>query len=251
MTRRRWKAWEVGLMLERYPREGSAAMKCCLARSVDAITSEARRLGLPSPGRYQRQALSHARSNASVNVHFFETLTPTVAFVLGYIWATGRIKMSPRHVLRLRCPSAKENALLAVRGLLGSRHHVQRRGGHTVCDVCSSWLVQTLVRKYGPPPGAADPDPPLPRLSAEYLPHLARGLLVGGGQVEESRLTWNGTERVTRELEDLIRAATGVAAPEKRRAGKLHRISWSAPQDVQILTAWLGLDRPSSPPDPP
>jgi hypothetical protein len=246
MSKRRWRSWEVGLMLERYPGEGSAPLRHALARSIDAITSEARRLRLPSPGRRQRQALSRARGNASVNVEFFKALSEPVAFVLGFIWARGSVRTRPRHVLRLRCPRAKEDDLLAVRALLGSRHHVQRRGGHTVCDVCSYWLVQELVRQYGRPPSAEDPDPPLPRLPAEYLPHLARGLFVGCGQVEESHITWVGTGRAMGELENLIRAATGLSSPQKGRLGKSHSLSWDTPQEVRALSAWLGLDRPAS-----
>jgi hypothetical protein len=245
MTKRRWRSWEVGLMLQRYPGEGSAPLRHALARSIDAITSQARRLRLPSPGRRQRQALSRARGNCSVNVEFFKALSEPVAFVLGFIWARGSVRTRPRHVLRLRCPRAKEDELLAVRALLGSRHHVQRRGGHTVCDVCSYCLVQDLVRQYGPPPSAEDPDPPLPRLPAEYHPHLARGLFVGGGQVDESRITWVGTGRAIGELEALIRAATGISSPEKKRLGKSHSLSWHTPDELRTLSEWLRLGVPA------
>jgi hypothetical protein len=231
-------------MLDYYPREGSAAMTSHVARSIDAITSEARRLGLSSPERRERQALSRAANNPSVQVHFFETLTPTVAYVLGFIWVRGRVQTRPRHILCLRCPTAEEDALLAVRNQLGSHHRVQRRQSHTICKVCSYWLVESLLGKYGSPPGRANPDPPLPPVPAAYVPDLARGLLAGAGSVTASRITWAGTARAMGELEALIRAATGISVPDKTSLGKSHSLSWQAPDEVRTLSTWLRLHLP-------
>ena len=244
MAKRRWRSWEVGLMLDHYPREGSAAMTSHVARSIDAITSEARRLGLSSPDRRKRQALSRAANNPSVQVHFFETLTPTVAYVLGFIWIRGRVQTRPRHILCLRCPTAEEDALLAVRNQLGSQHRVQRRQSHTICKVCSYWLVESLLGKYGSPPGRANPDPPLPTLPGIYVPDLGRGLLAGAGSVTDARITWTGTGRAMGELEALIRAATGISAPQKGRLGKRQSLSWDNPDEVCVLSVWLRLNLP-------
>ena len=232
-------------MLDHYPREGSAAMTSHVARSIDAITSEARRLRLSSPDRRKRQALSRAANNPSVQVHFFETLTPTVAYVLGFIWVRGRVQTRPRHILCLRCPTAEEDVLLAVRNQLGSHHRVQRCQSHTICKVCSYWLVEGLLKKYGSPPCRANPDPPLPPVPAAYVPDLARGLLAGAGSVTDSRITWAGTARAMGELEALIRAATGISSPEKERRGKSHSLSWHTPDELRTLWEWLRLGMPA------
>jgi hypothetical protein len=140
-------------MLERYPVEGAAPLTRQLSRTGDSVTSQARRLGLPSPGRCQRQALSHARGNTSVNTEFFKASTPTVAFLLGFTWVCGSVRTRPPRVLRLRCPESREDGLLEVRRLLRSQHRVQRRQGRVVCEVSSDWLVKTLLKQYGSPPG--------------------------------------------------------------------------------------------------
>jgi hypothetical protein len=46
------------------------------------------------------------------------------------------------------------------------------------------------------------------------------------------------------ELADLIRAATGVSAPEKGRRGKRQSLSWQAPDEVRTLSEWLRLHLP-------
>jgi hypothetical protein len=245
MPRRRWRAAEIGHLGERYAEDGLNRLALDLDRSPDAITSQARRVGLRSPYRHRRQARTRAMNNKSVNVRFFDNLTEEVAFILGYIWVRGRVKMSPRHVLHLRSPKAKEKDLLAVRDRLGSRHRVQRAKGTTTCEVCSSVLVQTLTRKYGPPPGRANPDPPLPPVPAAYVPDLARGLLVGTGSVTSAHITWAGTARAMGELEVLIRAATGVSSPQKDRRGKRQSLSWQAPDEVRTLSEWLRLGMPA------
>src|SRR5262245_55038634 len=86
----------------------------CFGRSQHAVVSQARRLLLPTANRRCKQSTTRAEQNRSVNVHFFDTVTPDVAFVLGYVWATGTVKTSPRHVLLLRCPVSEEAGLLTV-----------------------------------------------------------------------------------------------------------------------------------------
>ena len=152
MPRRRWRAVEVGHLIEGYAADGLNQLAHDLDRSPDSITSQARRVGLRSPRRHRRRALTRASNNKSVNVCFFDTLTPSVAFCVGFIWASGTVKRKPKHVLKLRCPASREPDLLAVRDMLESRHRVQRSRGRVVCEVSSYRLVETLVHKYGSPP---------------------------------------------------------------------------------------------------
>ena len=247
MPRRRWRAAEIGHLGERYAEDGLNQLALDLDRSPDAITSQARRLGLRSPHRHRRRALTRASNNSSVNIRFFETLTPSVAYCVGFIWASGTVKRKPKHVLKLRCPASREADLLAVRDILESHHHVQRSRGRVVCEVSSYRLVATLVHKYGSPPGRANPDPPLSPVPAAYVPDLARGLLAGAGSVTDARITWAGTARAMAELADLIRAATGVSSPQKGRRGKSHSLSWDNPDELCVLSVWLRLAMPALP----
>src|SRR3954453_1287681 len=170
MRKRRWSAAEVGMLWPRYLEEGPAALARELGRSEDSVASQAARLGLWSQQQHRRRANTRAERNRSVNVHFFHTPGPVVAAVLGYLWARGGVRTTPRHVLSLRCPRPGEPVLLAVRSALGSRHHVRRRRGHTVVEVCSRPLVTDLLQNFGPPPGRSNPDPPLPPIPAGLLP---------------------------------------------------------------------------------
>jgi hypothetical protein len=71
------------------------------------------------------------------------------------------------------------------------------------------------------------------------LPDFARGLLVGGGHADNSRITWGGTRQAMTELQQLIRTATGVGAPFVGREGKRHTITWVDTNEVTALRRWL------------
>src|SRR5262249_50056789 len=135
----------------------------------------------------------------------------------------------------------KESTLLEVRSLLSSRHQVQRREEYTVCEICSFCLVQSLIRQYGRPPSADCPDAPLPDLPSSYVHHLARGLILGAGDSDTSRITCTGPLTAIRELQQLVQVATGVSAPLERRIGKAVSITWTVPEEVKALAAWLHL----------
>jgi hypothetical protein len=211
MPRRRWRAVEIGLLGERYSEAGLNQLALDLDRSPDSITSQARRLGLRSPHRHRRRALARALNNKSANICFFDHLAEQVAYVLGYIWMRGRVKTNPRHVLRLRCPTTEESTLLEVRSLLRSRHQIQRRETYTICEICSFCLVQSLIRRYGRPPSSDCPEAPLPGLPSPYIHHLARGLILGAGHSNTSRITCTGPYTAMRELQQLAQVATGVS----------------------------------------
>jgi hypothetical protein len=71
------------------------------------------------------------------------------------------------------------------------------------------------------------------------LPDFARGLLAGGGHVGQSHITWCGTRQAMWELQQLIRAATGVGAPLVGREGKRHTVTWVDTNEVTALRRWL------------
>jgi len=241
MPRRRWRGAEIGRLANGYAEKGLNQLVNDLGRSPDAISSLARRLGLRSPQRCHRQAMTRAARNTSVNIHFFDTPSEEVAEVLGYIWSRGDVEANARHVLRLRCPTSEEDGLLAVRGMLNSKHSIRRGQRYTVCEIWSYHLVQTLVQRYGRPARKDNPNPSLPNVPSSYAHALARGLLGSKTRCQETRITWTGPTRTMEALQTIIQAATGVPAPQKRSSrSKLH-MSWENAGDVQILKAWLHL----------
>ncbi len=71
MKRRRWRAIEIRLLCERYTIEGPRLLAAQFGRSVDSVTSFARRIRLTTPRRsYQRRSRrKSARCHPADDLH--------------------------------------------------------------------------------------------------------------------------------------------------------------------------------------
>ena len=238
MKGRKWRSQEIQALL-RYPEEGAALLAAELGRSEDAVTSLATRLGLRSRTRHHRQALSLALKNRSVNVHFFETMSAAVAYVLGFTWAGGDITWQRQPTLRFRCPLAGEARLHKVLHLLESKHPIQPSRGQVTCAIASLYLVRSLVTRFGLLPNNDPENVRLPVVPAEVHHHLARGLRDGAGGDDANGMSWSGPARLMNELQQLIRTATGMPEPLVQEQGRHQTISWTTLEHVAILKCWL------------
>ena len=140
MSRRKWSANDLAI-LAAYPDGGIAQLARRLGRSEDSVSGMARRAGLRiGPSMRFR---SRAAGSRSVNAHFFDTLSPQVAFVLGVVWCRGIIRDAPRKVLILDCPEEMLPILESVRALMRSRHAIQQKARGARLEICNSYLVRS------------------------------------------------------------------------------------------------------------
>ena len=123
--------------------------------------------------------------------------------------------------------------------LLGSRHQVQQYGHRLVVEVGNSFLVRSLLDKFGQPPGRLNPDPPLPCLSDETIRFFAQGHLDRSGFQSRSLIRWTGTPTQMAQLGALIQQMNAVGAATTNRVGRLVNIVWTNPDEVAILNRWI------------
>ena len=235
--RRQWTPSEINELVRRYPAEGAAGLAMTLGRSVDSVCSQARRYGIGSQTRRLRQARSRAICCPTVNARFFEELTPTVAYVVGFVWATASVRMRHRSVLRLSVDSGREIRLQNVLQLIESRHQVQRHGHKFVVEVCNSRLVHSLVNRFGTP-GHVDPQPGIPIMPPTIVPLFAHGYLDAAGYETGKVIRWTGHPETVRKLQAEIQAIT-VSEPKKTEFGRTVSIAWTDENDVQLIRQWL------------
>jgi hypothetical protein len=145
MPRRTWSLEEIKRVAERYPEEGPTRLAQLFHRSDDSVTSLARRFGLRSTHRRTRQASTRASKTATVRPDFFDTPSPSVAYVVGFIFGCGSVKTRTRHVLRIRCPFSREPALRRVLELVGSKHSPQRGRRRILVEAGNRRLVASLT----------------------------------------------------------------------------------------------------------
>lgn len=243
MQRRAWKSYEMRELIARYPAAGAGPLAATLNRSVDSVTSLARRLGVPAKTRRVRQAFSRTVNSPTVNARFFDRVTPEVAYLLGFLSAGG-IKMKHRMVLRVSVDDSRSTHFSEVLGLLESGHQVQQYGDRLVVEICNSYLVRRLVERFDWPPGQHRPAPRMPPLPDQLVPHFARGHLHRSGCWGPGVIRWTGLPRHTSQMAWKIQVGAGVGSPERIQYGAMLNIAWTDPDEVKILESWLIAGRP-------
>ena len=143
-----WQLEEIDILIRDYGKTPVSEVAATLGRSVDSVTSEARRLGLSSPARFRHQADAQARNNPAVDVRFFEKSGPAVDQVVAFIQRWGHVYPGPRWLLRLRCPASCEPELLEVKARLRSIHTVRRDKGNIVLEIPGRGLIESFLRRY-------------------------------------------------------------------------------------------------------
>lgn len=236
--RQMWTPTELCELVSRYPAEGAAGVARRLGRSTNSIISQARRYRIRSESRRLRQAHSKAVQCKTVNARFFEELTPTVAYVVGFIWSAGSVKTRHRSVLRLSVDSDRQGRLQHVLQLMKSRHQVQRHGHKLVVEVCNSRLVHSLINRFGRP-GHANPQPAIPLIPATLIPEFARGYLDAVGYEAETVIRWTGYRETVKELRNQILSLVAVSDPKTTEFSRSISIAWTDAVDVLRIRSWL------------
>ncbi len=227
------------MVAERYGREGPKQLAAVLGRSEDSVTGLARRFGLRSSHRRDRQAQARTLRNTTVDARFFETPSPNVAYVLGVLFCWGAIKTNTRHVLRLRCPIDRESVLVSVLAMMGSDHARQRGRRRILVEVGNSRLVASLVGGHGKPPDRAEPDPPVPTIVSRYITDFARGHLQAGGEVDQREVVWSGSPKSVQAIRDAVEDATGVTPAVEKSVGVKRLVAYRGPLQIMSIGRWL------------
>jgi hypothetical protein len=237
--RRIWMTAERRLVLERYSLDGPATLAAELGRSVDSISSFARRYGQKSLRSRERQAASRSRGSPSLNTGFFDDVNPQSALVLGVIWACGSIKTKHGKVLRLVVPVNRRAVLLRVLELMNSKHQIQTYDERRVVEICNAHLVSTFLDRFGHPP-ASSADPDLPWIASDLVPMFASGHLQATGSRDDSHVRWSGHKDVMVWLADEVRRQAKAGPPEEDPIGSRLTIRWRAQSDLAGIGRWLG-----------
>jgi hypothetical protein len=240
--RRMWSTQERTYVIEHYATVGAVGLAGQVGRSANSISSQARRHGVSTPGYRVRQARARVEHSSSVNVRFFELATPETAYVVGYIWACGSIKTKHRKVLRVACPRSQVNGLCRIQSHLESRHLIQNNEFKSVLEICNSRVVESLLERFGKPPGR-DRDGEPPRLDSRLLPHFAAGHMRATGYRGECVVEWRGHPSVIAWLGERIASKARVPRATYAHGTGRVTIGWDDPVHVEAIGTWLdGVD---------
>jgi len=214
-------------------------------------------MGLRSP-----RQISLGLNKTLLKLDFFgETLTVDSAYYLGYVVADGTVSSRgsrPLYQLRLKCVKTDGELIRTFRRMVGSNHLLKTIPGYIGKDgrfykealqiqITKDSFVRPLVEIYGVLPNKSNLDIKLPKVPDGLMAHFARGFLDGDGCVTKSSksnsltIYWLGSPLMIEMLQERIISLTGVSRKKisERKDTRLHQITWSHREDLQILRGWL------------
>ena len=262
-----WTEESLRILRERYPKIGLYATAELLGVKPYTVTKKAVKLGVHSEVRHELMGKTNAANNRSVDIHFFETWTPNMAYILGYVWADGCLVVpdDSGHCLRLLCTKTDEQFLLDIRSEMKSNHKMRphkaidnwladefgnkwriRSKEAVAISINSKHLVATLQDIHGLAPRKSSKDLPFGNVPEEFLCHFARGHFDGDGSISRRQTrqgasaSFLGTPRWLSEFNRRICSAVDLR--DKGLYGRnklLRRISWERKDELARLFAWL------------
>ena len=180
-----WTIAEVQELGERYPDGNIARIAQDLGRTEFAVRTKAQKLGIYRSGfKFQSMPSGEVRHiKYVINEQFFDTWTPEMAYVLGFIVADGCITKNGL----LKFSSTDPELLYKIRDVMESEHpireHWDKLSKKPIYDfmICRKYFVGSLAR-HGIHPRKTKsihwPDSP-----SAMFPHIARGYFDGDGYV--------------------------------------------------------------------
>jgi len=183
-------------------------------------------------------------------VEFFRVWTPEMAYVLGYWWADGcmRVKSDTGAHLVEIASNDREHLEKIARAIGGRRYlrKVSLLSNTYVISFCSKEMYQDIKAHGGTPRKSRTIG--FPNVPLDLLPHFVRGVVDGDGT-----LSWNGDRPVLHiytgspqflfDMALAIQQATGIPAPNLGANRTNAYIKWSTVR-AKCLAAWLYVDNP-------
>lgn len=180
---------------------------------------------------------------------FFRVWSPEMAYVLGYWWADGCMRIKSHGAHEIEIASNDRNHLINIAQVIGGNYHVRKVSETSQCYkiiFCSVEMYQDILARGGTPRKSGTIG--FPYIPPDLLPHFVRGVVDGDGT-----LAWNGDRPVLhiysgslRFLGDLataIATVTGIPAPNIGTNRDNYYLKWSTVR-AKCLAGWLYYDNP-------
>jgi hypothetical protein len=180
-----------------------------------------------------------------------------MAYVLGYFFADGSLRMGRCHQLSFHCVQSDGYLLERIKSLLDSHHTIGHRPERinktngskskaaTTLAVISRFMVRDLNSLFSLQPSKSTKDLPLPFIPDQFLVSFVLGYMDGDGCVSENwrevtTISFHGSSQFILQLQ--LRIVELLDLPQLKisidKTG-LHSFQWSSKSDVNKLANWL------------
>lgn len=252
-----WTPEMVNTLKVFYPIEGPSGVMKRLNLGYNAVTMKARKLKIRDPNRCKKAADTRSTRSTNVNQYYFDAWSENMAYVLGYIWADGCIRTTPKKVLRFACVTDDEQLLFDIQRDMQSKHKPYRRPGKirngyqcrptTEVSIGCVRLIDVLTFLYGLVPNKSFYDLPYPEIPDSWFGHFFRGNLDGDGTAftksdahGSDRIAFCGRLKFVTGMRDQLCRILGLRLNTVSvTSGGLASVGWSYKEDVKKLIDFL------------
>jgi LAGLIDADG-like domain len=184
-------------------------------------------------------------SRVARSVDFFRVWSADMAYVLGYWWADGNMRIKKNTgAFEISIASNDCELLETIGRVIGEKYYLKKVSSLSntyVMAFCSRQMYQDLESLGATPRKSRTIGfPPVP---TQYLPHFIRGVVDGDGT-----LSWNGDRPIIQiysgstefldGLAQVVERETGIPAPLRQKNRDNWVIKWSTTR-AKCLAGWL------------
>ena len=251
-----WTEEMLTAIKELYPTATRQELIDKIGLPYHAIQTKARKLGLRNVMRTVFSGRSKSLNNTSCDIRFFDTWTPDMAYVLGFLFADGSInKRQTDVVIGL---AIKDKVILKfIREAMKSTRKFWYREGHTdenghkhqksVYLTVGSKIIVNRLMELGMMPRKTYRDDPFPNVPDDMLPHFVRGYFDGDGTYKGANSGWVvtgfiGSPQFIIGLRDSLVRVAGMPCNVVKLEGDetpYARVSWGAVEDLRKFRAFI------------
>lgn len=180
---------------------------------------------------------------------FFRVWTPEMAYVLGYWWADGYMRIKSHGAHEIEIASNDRDHLITIAQVIGGNYNLRKVSEQSQCYkiiFCSVEMYQDILAHGGTSRKSMTIG--FPYVPRELLPHFVRGVVDGDGT-----LAWNGDRPIVHiysgslqflvDLAAAIAALTGIPTPNIGANRDNYYLKWSTIR-AKCLAGWLYCDNP-------
>ncbi|MEI6777369.1 MAG: hypothetical protein WCK70_10760 [Chloroflexales bacterium] len=183
-------------------------------------------------------------------VEFFRVWSPEMAYVLGYWWADGYMRVKRNTgAHNIEIASVDRDHLRLIAATIGEKFDYRKITAKSECygiEFCSKEMYYDLLALGGMPNKSNVIG--FPTVPSALLVHFVRGFVDGDGT-----LAWNGdrpvlqiysgSQQLLADMAVAIESQTGIPAPNVVANRSLWYLKWSTTR-AKCLAAWLYVENP-------
>ncbi len=243
-----WTDEMLQALRERYPSEGGDKLAEEFGFLARSVHDKAKELQIPNTSRGKRSGDSRAIRNTSCNIHYFDTWSPNMAYILGFLFADGSVDKS-HHMVVVNLAEKDKCVLEFIKKELQAKYPIRFipavdiNGPQSNFNLSSKILAEKLI-ELGMKPRKTYNDDPFPEVPDEMMPHFIRGYFDGDGTASISNIDtlyvgFCGSVKLITGIRDalvrLLGMRTSPVSEKKGLEAVLASTGWYAVEDIKLF----------------